>query len=170
MDAFFPFAHSPTDRSSGNSFMDRLLTLELIQFHLFNCRSYVDATLEVERMPYTQNTHYLQSSVDKWLAKYKTQRKEENASAMLAFFSDITPRKTNGLDKSDNAKQQYMREALAILARIGYPGLKEEDLGRLNAPDEYQNELDVMAEVRGYFQVAYKVSKPRIAFAIEAYI
>lgn len=135
--------------------------MELIQFHLFSCRSFVDATLEVERMPYTQNTHYLQSSVDKWLAKYKTQRKEENPSPALAFaMPDFSPnsRKVNGFDKSDNAKQQYMREALAILARIGYPGLKEEDLGRLHAPDEYETELDVMAEVRGYFQVAYKVS------------
>lgn len=139
--------------------MNRLLTLELIQLHLFSCRSFVDATLEVERMPYTQNTHYLQSCVDKWLAKYKTQRKEEHTSPALAFIPDLTPRKINGFDKSDNAKQQYMREALAMLARIGYSGLKEEDLGRLNAPDEYQAELDVMAEVRGYFQVAYKVSK-----------
>jgi hypothetical protein len=43
------------------------------------------------------------------------------------------------------------------LASIGYPGLSAEDLGKLNPPDEYETELRVMAEVRGYFQVSYKV-------------
>ena len=48
-------------------------------------------------------------------------------------------------------------ETLANLAKLGYIGLQEEDFGKLNPPDIYEEELEVMAEVRAYFQVAYKV-------------
>lgn len=50
-----------------------------------------------------------------------------------------------------------MNDALAALAKIGYQGLWPEDLQKLNPVDEYEGELKVMAEVRGYFQVAFKV-------------
>ncbi|KAI0650981.1 P-loop containing nucleoside triphosphate hydrolase protein [Trametes meyenii] len=49
-----------------------------------------------------------------------------------------------------------VQAALASLAAIGYAGLTEEDLGKLNKADEYEEELQLMAEVRAYFQVAYK--------------
>lgn len=116
--------------------LGRSLALELIQKHLTSSRSFVDAILEVEHMPFTQNTHYLQSRADEWRAKYKDERLP-NA----------------GLDMDGNE----INDALSLLARIGHPGLKEEDLGRLHPADEYQTEIDVMAEVRGYFQVSYKV-------------
>lgn len=52
---------------------------------------------------------------------------------------------------------EKLKEALAMLTGLGY-SVTEEDLGKLNPTDEYEIELKVMAEVRGYFQVAYKVS------------
>ena len=57
----------------------------------------------------------------------------------------------------DLAKQELIRDTLANLAKLGYAGLTEVDLGKLNPPDIYEEELEVMAEVRAYFQVAYKV-------------
>jgi len=56
---------------------------------------------------------------------------------------------------------------LAMLAERGFTGLTIADLGKLNPPDEFETELRIMAEVRGYFQVAYKV---RIGFASTLYI
>lgn len=50
---------------------------------------------------------------------------------------------------------------LAMLAARGFVGLTLEDLGRLNPPDEYEMELQMMAEVRGYFQISYKVNLAR---------
>lgn len=46
---------------------------------------------------------------------------------------------------------------LASLAKLGYQGLTAADFGKLVRPDEYEHELEVMAEVRAYFKVAYKV-------------
>lgn len=45
-----------------------------------------------------------------------------------------------------------------MLSQMGYSGLKNEDLARLHPPDAFEEELRVMADVRSYFQVAYKVS------------
>ncbi|KAI0706855.1 P-loop containing nucleoside triphosphate hydrolase protein [Cerioporus squamosus] len=56
----------------------------------------------------------------------------------------------------DTARQQLVTETLANLAKLGYTGIQEDDLGKLNPPDIYEAELEVMAEVRAYFQVAYK--------------
>ncbi len=35
------------------------------------CSVVLNATLDVEKIPFTQNTHYLEATTDKWLAKYK---------------------------------------------------------------------------------------------------
>ena len=60
----------------------------------------------------------------------------------------------------DPAKQELIRDTLANLAKLGYSGITEVDFGKLNPPDIYEDELQVMAEVRAYFQVAYKVRPP----------
>lgn len=57
----------------------------------------------------------------------------------------------------DNSEK--VNSVLAALAGIGYV-VTEEDLGKLNPPDEFETELKVMAEIRGYCQVSYKVRTP----------
>lgn len=49
-------------------------------------------------------------------------------------------------------------KALRALAEAGYPNLRERDLARLLPPDQWEEELIVMADVRAFFHVAYKVS------------
>ena len=56
----------------------------------------------------------------------------------------------------DEERQQAEREALAALAKLGYHATPA-DLGKLHPPDIYEEELEVMAEVRAYWRVAYKV-------------
>ncbi|CCL98324.1 uncharacterized protein FIBRA_00318 [Fibroporia radiculosa] len=53
-------------------------------------------------------------------------------------------------------REAAIKEALAALAKAGFIGLTTDDLGKLNPPDEFEDELNVMAEVHGYFQVSYK--------------
>ncbi|KAJ8474633.1 hypothetical protein ONZ51_g7084 [Trametes cubensis] len=67
----------------------------------------------------------------------------------------------------DNEKEVLLNEALAVLAKLGYTGLTEEDLGKLNKTDEYDEELHLMAEVRAYFQVAYKRVIDYVPLAID---
>ncbi|KAG7448030.1 P-loop containing nucleoside triphosphate hydrolase protein [Guyanagaster necrorhizus] len=195
--------------------------VELINDCRATCSAVLDATLEVEKSPFTQNTHYLEDTTDKWLAKYKNiragkthahgsvdhpakrQKTEESASpsppggisampgpAEITNSSqqvnDTTSPRIKGAEKASDsavppqeasrasvaatqpaqapliseadiaAKADKVQEALAALIALGYKGLKPEDLGKLNPTDIFETELKVMAEVRGYFQVAYK--------------
>ncbi|KZT10439.1 P-loop containing nucleoside triphosphate hydrolase protein [Laetiporus sulphureus 93-53] len=61
----------------------------------------------------------------------------------------------------DTERAEAEAATLASLAKLGYHCTLE-DLGKLNPPDIYEEELQLMAEVRGYFQVAYKASSIRI--------
>ncbi len=49
------------------------------------------------------------------------------------------------------------RTVLQLLNDMGYPGLDVNDLARLHPTDGFEDELAVMADVRAYFQVSYKV-------------
>ena len=60
---------------------------------------------------------------------------------------------TRSKNDDDNAAH-----AIRLLQALGYDVKNEADLDRLRPSDEYEQELIVAAEVRAYFQVAYKVS------------
>jgi hypothetical protein len=55
------------------------LITELIRTHESSCNTFLDAILEVELTPFTQNFHYMESSTEKWLAKYKDARSGRTA-------------------------------------------------------------------------------------------
>lgn len=63
----------------------------------------------------------------------------------------------NGATPENAVNSEKINSVLAALAEIGYTGLQEDDLSKLKPADEYETELEVMAEIRGYFQVSYKV-------------
>ncbi|KAK0210987.1 P-loop containing nucleoside triphosphate hydrolase protein [Desarmillaria ectypa] len=48
--------------------------MELMNDCHMTCLVVLNATLEVEKSPFTQNTHYLEDPTDKWLAKHKNIR------------------------------------------------------------------------------------------------
>ncbi|KAI0746433.1 P-loop containing nucleoside triphosphate hydrolase protein [Daedaleopsis nitida] len=59
-----------------------------------------------------------------------------------------------------------VRDALAALAKIGL-FVTEDDLGKLQPADTYEEELELMAEVRAYFDVAYKRVIDYVPLAID---
>lgn len=63
-------------------------------------------------------------------------------------------------------RQKNEQEALAALAKLGY-NVTAADLGKLNPPDIFEEELQVMAEVRAYFHVSYKRVIDYIPLAID---
>ncbi len=124
----------------------------------------VETALKLEKDPlFTQNTHYLESCRDKWLWHYKSVRNNtgkylskppaeevEGLEYVPMYDTNRVSRQTIGQSPTDRA--------LLALAELGYKNLAASDLARLNtAPDNFQEELMVMADVRAYFQVAYKV-------------
>jgi hypothetical protein len=58
----------------------------------------------------------------------------------------------------NNKPETPEAKALRVLAEAGYAGLRVSDLARLLPPDSFEEELVVMADVRAYYHIAYKVS------------
>ncbi|KAF8145095.1 P-loop containing nucleoside triphosphate hydrolase protein [Mycena galopus ATCC 62051] len=102
-----------------------------------SCGNFLMAMLEVEQMPFTQNDQYLQTSTEKWLSRYKDELAEK--------------RENNG-EKAAKLSEK-VNNALALLAELGYSGITSEDFGKLRQVDEFETEITVMSEVRGYFEV-----------------
>ncbi|KAJ6593012.1 Dynamin central region-domain-containing protein [Mycena capillaripes] len=65
-------------------------------------------------------------------------------------------RRTAPLFAPQDSSTDPVDEILSLLARLGYNGLKPEDLGRLHAGDEYETEILLMSGVRAYFEVSYR--------------
>lgn len=115
--------------------------------------------LSLERSPYfTLNNHYLDTARSKWLDKYTNLRRNPSQIRPTHPLSKASAR-PNPSDEFFESKYHVTNRVLGDLAPLGYKGLTAEKLERLNDPDEYQQELNLMADVRAYFQVAYKVCR-----------
>ncbi|KAF7360170.1 hypothetical protein MVEN_00745500 [Mycena venus] len=57
---------------------------------------------------------------------------------------------------TDSDWKDKVNNVLAELAELGYPGVMPEDFGKLRPVDEFETEIAVMSEVKGYFQCAFK--------------
>lgn len=95
---------------------------------------------DLDLRPFTMDDNHLNDSRGKILALLKDKRYPKPTESEL----------------SD--REEHIRAALANFGMIGYSGLNKDDLTKLRPTDDYETELDVMAETRAYWQVAYKVS------------
>ncbi|KAJ7472548.1 Dynamin central region-domain-containing protein [Mycena latifolia] len=157
---------------------------EIMDSRYYEFWSLLSTIIEAEASPYTQNTHYLSETRDKWLANYKGLR--SGKQPLMGLFSkpftsstespprqrvDRAPSESNGggdsdTDSQDSGSDDYTLDVRAIARKptpsaerslvIGYTGLKANDLERLNPTDEFEAELRVFAETRSYFQISYK--------------
>lgn len=115
--------------------------------------------LKLEKNPlFTQNTHYLDSVRSAWLERYKKARKNHvdyllGQPRVAREYVDMDYPGESLLRAVDTRAQR----ALDALASLGYRHICEQDFVRLHPPDAFDEELTVMADVRAYFQVAFKV-------------
>ncbi|KAJ6487722.1 P-loop containing nucleoside triphosphate hydrolase protein [Mycena sanguinolenta] len=190
-----------------------------------SCGNFLMAMLEVETVPFTLNSHYLHSSTEKWLSRYKDERAgkkvaeepagkrrkldETGTSASTPRASELfkfgpatsSPASAFGMKPAFGAapldstratpsaptfksleasssspspttptmtESEKINTVLAHLAELGYTGIAPEDFGKLRPVDEFETEITVMAEVRGYFQVTYKRVIDNIPALIDA--
>ncbi|KAF8064448.1 P-loop containing nucleoside triphosphate hydrolase protein, partial [Lyophyllum atratum] len=157
----------------------RIFVSEIVQKHFGICAAIVQHTLKAETTPFTQNTHYLSESHAKWLTIYKAARsgrdgepaskkrrttesgeaqvtKSANGVVFNGIFSTPAAPQQQQQQHPERDRETKLDEVLAALSAVlGHP-VTAEDLTRLKPPDKYESEMNVMAEVRGYFQIAYK--------------
>ncbi|KAK7679580.1 hypothetical protein QCA50_017290 [Cerrena zonata] len=158
----------------------RLAVSELIVSKRDDTMRQLERLLRYESLPFTQNSDSLAQVRDTYLWKYKeirtgTRSSNPNGnfpgssvpnpfagfvaktdSPFSVFSSPAAPATGFPIKSGQDARKDVEAQALSYLARLGYTGLKVEDLARLIPPDEYEEELEVMADVQAFFQVSYK--------------
>ncbi len=105
--------------------------------------------IEIEsEEPTTSNEHYLSDYKAKYLARYRAERKVHSGSGANDSLRDFI---NGGYDHST-----HFGNAVSNLRQMGFPSdLKKEDFLRLLKPDTSEEALDIMAEVRAYYQGQY---------------
>jgi len=108
----------------------------------------IDWLLELEKTPFSLNTHYLSDYRAKFLAHYKGARgRYEND--LTKFIKNY---KESSTGTSLYTEPTGIAKVLSGLAEIGIVGIKAEDLPKLLPPDPMEPALGIMADVRAYFQ------------------
>ncbi|EIN04192.1 hypothetical protein PUNSTDRAFT_146674 [Punctularia strigosozonata HHB-11173 SS5] len=134
--------------------------------------------LKLENAPlFTQNDYYFEDARCKWLAHYHEVRRDRHIHlqrAALAKAQAETPYSTDEEDEDEDTSvfagvkgESSDQSALRALAMRGYGGIKLSNLKCLHPQEDFENELVVMADVRAYFQVAYKRIIDYVPLAIE---
>jgi hypothetical protein len=122
-----------------------LLTLpnrNIMQTHIQKCADaaaqHISSLLEDENEPFTMNTHYYAEYRSKFLNHYKSERLRSKSS----FIRNL----------EDNNMTDAINETIASLARLGLHSVDASSLATLLPPDPMEPAIEIMANVRAYFQ------------------
>jgi hypothetical protein len=92
--------------------------------------------------PTTVNEHYFSDYKRKFQARYKAARQIH-----VKHTPDLQTLVDGGFQNTS-----YMRNAVANLSSMGLPGVEKDDLLRLIPADPADDAIEIMAEVRAYYQ------------------
>ncbi|KAJ7580963.1 P-loop containing nucleoside triphosphate hydrolase protein [Mycena floridula] len=132
----------------------RVLIQERLDERLLSNEKEIERLIKLESQPFTLNTHYLADYKDKFMAQYKGHRKA-NMGVMKV------------LESYPKISKDHLNAILSYLGVIGIGGVKAVDLAQLLPSDAMTPALNIMAEVRAYFQVAYKRFADNVPLAID---
>lgn len=104
----------------------------------------------MEKNPFTRNDHYFADYRDKFLTHYKSLRRQDSNT----FVAQLD----KGQSAVDEAFKQTLNTAMASIQGLGFHDFKPEDIPRLLPPDPCEAAIEIMADVRAYFQGAYTCS------------
>jgi len=139
-----------------------------LQEHSRTGMAKLESLFQVESLPFTQNEDYFFSCKDKFLTRYKSiHRLSKGEGSLSARLQDPLPElprpsrvaEHHGLrpvEREIDPFDQHVTAALRSLAALGFGSLKRSEVLRLLPSDEADPALDIMAEVRAYWQVAYR--------------
>ncbi|KAG6839747.1 hypothetical protein H0H93_005082, partial [Arthromyces matolae] len=94
-------------------------------------------------------------------------REKDRNPKLLTAIEEYTPTSSSPASPGRPFSPTGIAKVLASLAEIGIHGLKPEALAKLIEPDGMEPALVIMADVRAYFQVAYKRFADNVPLAID---
>ncbi|KIO22294.1 hypothetical protein M407DRAFT_216700 [Tulasnella calospora MUT 4182] len=117
----------------------------------------LDELCQAEATPYTQNEHYFFDYREKLLLRYKAMhRRIRSQTGVVQSLQTHDSTRWPQQYSNDETQWKNINNALAALATAGIPGVVAVDLIKLLPDDSMGPAFEIMAEVRAYFQVAYK--------------
>jgi hypothetical protein len=123
--------------------------------HIRNCgdktKERIGWLMNVEKRPYTLNTHYYSDYKDKFLSFYRGCREMGNNGQIMKNLQSYKPIVPNSYS-TPTPVQTGVAQVLSALPQIGITGTQAPDLAKLFAPDPMESALNIMAGVRAYFQ------------------
>ena len=118
----------------------------------------LDFLLDMESLPFTLNSHYYLDYKEKFLAYYKAAREDDNRNFVTKQVKayKIT---TSTSSYSRQTDDEYdcpigIPKVLLGLAEMGIKGIQPEDIYKILPADEMAPAINIMADVRAYFQGA----------------
>ncbi|KAK0199336.1 P-loop containing nucleoside triphosphate hydrolase protein [Desarmillaria ectypa] len=127
----------------------RVCVQEHLKKQLEQTEARIEWLVKLEARPYTLNTHYLSDYTEKFLAYYRGARGKQEHGSLAEIPSGAVD------------------EILSGLSSVGIHGVEGPDLAKLLPADRMEASLKIMADVRAYFQVAYKRFADNIPLAID---
>ena len=113
-----------------------------MQTHIQKCADaaaqHIDSLLEDENEPFTMNTHYYAEYRSNFLNHYKSERLRSKSS----FIRNLEDGNSSGT----------INETIASLAKLGLHSVDASSLAALLPPDPMEPAIEIMADVRAYFQ------------------
>ncbi|KAG5337798.1 hypothetical protein C0989_008853 [Termitomyces sp. Mn162] len=133
----------------------------------------IDWLMKLETRPFSLNTHYLADYKDKFLTYYRTAREKDRNPTLMATIEHYNRSSSSSVVHFGRSRAESppaltgVAKVLASLVEIGFVGVKPEALTKLIEPDGMEPALTIMADVRAYFQVAYKRFADNVPLAID---
>ncbi|KAG6827859.1 hypothetical protein H0H92_010192 [Tricholoma furcatifolium] len=146
----------------------------LFQDHLSKCleraQERIDWLVKLEeKYPFTLNTHYLTDYKEKFLAHFRSAREKDRNPKLMNAIKEYSPTPSSVVYLARGASPpapSWIAKVLASLVEMGIT-VKPGALAKLIEPDGMDPALLIMADVRAYFQVAYKRFADNIPLAID---
>ncbi|KAH9976107.1 P-loop containing nucleoside triphosphate hydrolase protein [Lactifluus volemus] len=119
----------------------------------------IEFILQVEREPFTQNKDYFKDYRRKFLAFYNGLYHKHSTNS---FIDRLSRRR-----EQSSLFNSALDSIIANLHRIGFRDVNPLQLAALQPSEDAEDALKIMADVRGYFQVAYKRFVDNVPKAID---
>jgi hypothetical protein len=125
----------------------------VVDNHLQGCalaaEQHMGALLQNEHEPFTTNEHYYREYQSAFLAYYKDTRLKSKSN----FFNNLDERRSQDVMKA-------MNDTVSSLSRMGLHGINASSLAKLISADPMEPAIEIMADVRAYFQRSWRIFVP----------
>lgn len=116
----------------------------IMQAHLQKCADaavqHIDSLLEDEIEPFTMNNHYYSEYRSKFLNHYKSDRLRSKSSFI------------RNLEDTSGDSLGAINDTISSLAKLGLHSVNASSLATLLPADPMEPAIEIMADVRAYFQ------------------